>query len=74
MFKKKILIGHSEDTLLAIIEHIEKSNIPCEIGIKGIFERSSEVYDAFYTVKKICETSGSHCCTICVARRLEALV
>ena len=51
LFKKKILIGHSEDTLLAIIEHIEKNNIPCEIGIKDIFERSSEVYDAFYTVK-----------------------
>ncbi|MGE8036988.1 hypothetical protein [Lysinibacillus sp. NPDC093692] len=50
MFKKKILIGHSEDTVLAIIEHIEKSNIPFEIGFKDILKRSSKEYEAFYTV------------------------
>ncbi|MGE7947356.1 hypothetical protein [Lysinibacillus sp. NPDC093688] len=51
MFEKKLLIGHSVDTVLAIGQHIEKSNIPFEIGIKGILKRSSEVYENFYTVK-----------------------
>ncbi|MFJ8088425.1 hypothetical protein ACIQ7N_09505 [Lysinibacillus sp. NPDC095746] len=51
MFKKKILIGHSEDTVLAIIEHLEKSNIPFEIEIKGVLKRSSEEYEGFYMVK-----------------------
>ncbi|MFF2178158.1 hypothetical protein ACFVT8_17095 [Lysinibacillus sp. NPDC058147] len=50
MFKKKILIGHSEDTVLAIIKHIENSNIPCYIDYKGL-KPSSEVYENFYMVK-----------------------
>ena len=49
LFKKKILMGHEEDTLLAMIEHIEKSNVPFEIGIKGILKRpNDDLYDAFY--------------------------
>ncbi|MEY9971761.1 hypothetical protein ABH966_002134 [Lysinibacillus sp. RC46] len=51
MFKKKILIGYSEDAVLAIIEHLEKSSIPFEIGIKDILKRSSEEYEGFYMVK-----------------------
>ncbi|MFJ7737640.1 hypothetical protein ACIQ2D_15100 [Lysinibacillus sp. NPDC097287] len=52
MFKKKILMGHEEDTLLAIIEHMEKSNVPFEIGIKGTLKRpNDDLYDAFYWVK-----------------------
>lgn len=34
IFKKKILIGNSEDTVVAIIEHlVENSNLPFEIEI-----------------------------------------
>ncbi|MBG9455400.1 hypothetical protein ABE61_15305 [Lysinibacillus sphaericus] len=51
MFKKKILVGHSEDAILAIIEQLEKSNIPFEIGIKDILKRSSEEYEGFYKIK-----------------------
>ncbi|MFJ6209465.1 hypothetical protein [Lysinibacillus sp. NPDC092081] len=60
MFKKEILVGHSEDTVVAIIEHLERSNVPFEVGIKDIFKRSSErfssenndeEYEAFYTVE-----------------------
>lgn len=51
LFKKKILIGHSEDTVLAISEHLEKSNIPFEIGIKDVLKRSSEEYEGFYMIK-----------------------
>ncbi|MFJ3387052.1 hypothetical protein [Lysinibacillus sp. NPDC086135] len=51
MFKKKILVGHSEDAILAIIEQLEKSNIPFKIGIKDILKRSSEEYEGFYMVK-----------------------
>ncbi|MBK5483190.1 hypothetical protein JFV29_15105 [Peribacillus sp. TH16] len=60
MFKKNILIGHSEDAVLSIIEHLVKNNVPFEIGIKDILKRSSErfrskkndeVYEAFYTVE-----------------------
>ncbi|KOS68316.1 hypothetical protein AEA09_06935 [Lysinibacillus contaminans] len=60
MFKKKIVIGRSEDIVLPIIEHLKKSNIPFEIGIKDILKHSSErfrskkndeIYEAFYTVE-----------------------
>jgi len=51
LFKKKILIGHSEDIVSAIIEHLEKNNIPFKIGVKDILKRSSEEYEGFYMVK-----------------------
>lgn len=60
MFKKKILIGNSEDAVQAIFEHLKKSNLPFEIGIKDILKRSSErfrsrkndeVYEVFYTIE-----------------------
>ncbi|MFT9819207.1 hypothetical protein [Lysinibacillus sp. NPDC056185] len=60
MFKKKILVGHSEDAFPAIIEHLKRSSVPFELGIKDILRQSSgrfrskkndEVYIAFYTVK-----------------------
>ena len=52
MFNKKILIGYAEDTVLPIIEHLEKNNVPFEVGIKGIFKRSNdEFYEEFYTVE-----------------------
>ena len=51
LFEKKILVGHSEDAILAITEHLEKSNIPFELGIKDVLKRSSEEYEAFYRIK-----------------------
>lgn len=60
LFKKKILIGNSDDTVVAIIDHLEKSNVPFEIGINDILKQSSgrfrskendEVYELFYTVE-----------------------
>ncbi len=60
LFKRKLLIGNSEDTVVAIIEHLEKSNVPFEIGIKDIVKQSSgrfrskennEVYEFFYTIE-----------------------
>jgi len=38
MFKKKILIGHSEDTAQAIIEHREKGNVPSEDTVQAMIE------------------------------------
>lgn len=38
MFKKKILIGYSEDTAQAIIELIEKGNIPFEDTAQAMIE------------------------------------
>ncbi|MFJ8101524.1 hypothetical protein [Lysinibacillus sp. NPDC096212] len=38
MFKKKILIGHSEDTAQAIIEHREKGNVPSEDTAQAMIE------------------------------------
>ncbi|MGE7949890.1 hypothetical protein [Lysinibacillus sp. NPDC093688] len=38
MFKKKILIGHSEDTAQAIIEHREKGNVQSEDTVQAMIE------------------------------------
>lgn len=60
LFRKKILIGTSVDIVKAIIEHLEESNIPFEIGFKDILKRSSErfrskkndeVYELVYTIE-----------------------
>lgn len=60
MFKKKIMVGYSVDTLLEITEHLESSNVPFNIGIKDILTNSSErfrskknneICEVFYTVK-----------------------
>ena len=51
MFYKKILVGHSEDTVETIIKHLEKSNIPFKLEIKDILKRSAEEYEAFYMIK-----------------------
>ena len=54
------MIGHSSDTFQAIIEHLKRSNIPFDIGIKDVLKSSSErfrskkndeVYVVFYTVE-----------------------
>lgn len=36
------MVGNSIDTFLAITEHLERSNVPFNIGIKDILMRSSE--------------------------------
>ncbi|MGE7949861.1 hypothetical protein [Lysinibacillus sp. NPDC093688] len=60
MFKKKIMVGHSVDTLREITEHLKSSNVPFDIEIKDILKSSSErfrskkndeVYKVFYIVK-----------------------
>lgn len=38
LFKKKILIGYAEDTVQAIIEHLEKRNVPSEDTAQAIIE------------------------------------
>lgn len=54
------MVGNSIDTFLAITEHLKRSNVPFNIGIKDILKRSSErfrskkndeVYEVFYTVE-----------------------
>ena len=51
MFKRGILVGHSENVVEEIIEHLEKSNIPFELKIKDILKQSSEEYEALFMVK-----------------------
>lgn len=51
MFYKKILVGHSEDEVETIIEHLEKSNIPFKLEIKDILKLSADEYEAFYMIK-----------------------
>ena len=51
MFEKKILVGHSEDVVVAIMEHLEKSNIPFEFGIKDILKLSYEEYEGLFMIK-----------------------
>lgn len=85
MFKKKILVEHSKDAIPAIIEHLTRSSIPFELGIKDILRQSSgrfrskkndEVYIVFYTVevrKKYAEQVKA-IVEQYIARRCEAMV
>lgn len=42
LFRKKIFVGDSVETVLAFIEHLEKSNIPYKYSFKDIFTFPSE--------------------------------
>lgn len=51
MIKKKIWVGSSEETVIKLIEQLDKNNIPYEIAMKDIFRQSAEMYEAFYMLK-----------------------
>ena len=67
LFKKKILVGYSEDTVQAIIEHLDRKSISFELDIKDILrqpserlrsKKNNEVYIVFYAVKVRKEYAG----------------
>lgn len=42
LFKEKILVGHLEDTVQAIIEYLDRKSVQFELGIKNILKQPSE--------------------------------